>query len=286
MRLILVVVLSCLGFGGLVGQEAMAFNPQLGVCSSVKNSKAIAAAGFDYIEESVSRFLVPEQPEEEFMKNLDLLRESAIPVLACNGFLPGKLKTTGPDTQHSEILKYTRIAFERAQQAGIKHIVFGSSGSRNYPEGFPKETALSQFAELLAKMGPIAEKHGIIVVIEPLQKSESNLINRVDEAVELSRMVKHPNILVLGDIFHMMREQETPESFIVAREKLHHVHLAELESRSAPGLSGDNFRPYLLALKEVGYAGGISIEGNWGDDFEKNLIIAHAYLRGQINTLH
>lgn len=284
-NLITILILGLLSMNCL-SQSKPDFKPELGVCTSIKNHKIVAAAGFDYIEESVRRFLVPEKSEEEFEKNLLIFRKSSLPIRACNGFLPGYLKTTGLETKHAEIIEFAEIAFKRAQIAGIKHIVFGSSGSRNYPEGFSHELALKQFVNLLIKMGPIAEKYEVFVVIEPLQKSESNLINRVDEALALANMVDHPNIQVLGDVFHMMRENEEPESFIEARKMLKHVHLAELETRSAPGLAGDNFTPYLKALMQANYKGGISIEGSWGDNFEKNLIIARAYLQGQINALN
>ena len=271
------------------GQEIVEpeFSPKLGVCTSINNHEIVAAAGFDYIEESVGRFLVPSQPEENFQKNLSIFKESSIPILACNSFLPGSLKTTGPEPRHEEILAFSEIAFRRAKEAGIKKIVFGSSGSRNFPEGFDKTEATQQFTELLKKMGPIAAKYDIVVVIEPLRQKESNLVNRVEEAYPIALEVNHPNIQVLGDVYHMLRENEAPESLIEARKILAHMHLAEIEKRTAPGLMGDNFVPYLLALKKAGYSGGISIEGNWGEkaDFGKNLILARAYLQGQINTI-
>ena len=268
--------------------ENAEFKPLLGVCTSVQNHELVSQAGFDYIEEGVRRFLVPDKPEEEFLKNLKILEESSIPILACNGFLPGSLKSTGPQTQHEEILVFAETAFRRAQRSGIKTIVFGSSGSRNYPEGFDKEKAVDQFTELLAKMGPLAARYDVTVVIEPLRKDESNIVNRVEEAYQIALKVDHPNIRVLGDIFHMMREDEPPESLIEARKTLAHMHIAEKEKRTAPGLAGDNFVPYLIGLEKAGYRGGISIEGSWGDknDFAENLIIARSYLQAQINTLH
>ncbi|MCK5821493.1 MAG: sugar phosphate isomerase/epimerase [Bacteroidales bacterium] len=280
--ILLVLILSSNCFA----QEYLGFTPELGVCTSIKNHEIVAAAGFDYIEESVGRFLIPGESEEAFEKNLAILKESSIPIRACNGFLPGSLKTTGPETHHPQILEYAETAFRRAQIAGIKRIVYGSGGSRNYPDGFDHETAWNQFAELLIQMGPIAEKYDVIIAIEPLRKGESNLINRVDEGLELVLKVNHPNIQVLGDIFHMMREDEEPESFIEARKYLKHTHIAEIENRTAPGLAGDDLSPYLQALKQANYEGGISIEGGWGDNFEKNLIISRAYLQGQINALN
>ncbi len=270
----------------LVGQEEEIFKPLLGVCTSIDNHEKVAAAGFDYIEEGVRRFLIPTKSDEEFEKRLAILKRSDIPILACNGFLPGYLKSTGPETQHDAILTFAETAFKRAQIAGVKTIVFGSSGSRNYPDDFDQDKAYRQFADLLKKMGPIAAKYDVVVSIEPLRKGESNLINRVEEGYELARLVNHPNIRVLGDVFHMMRESEGPLSLIEARKWLYHMHIAEVEKRTAPGLKGDNLVPYLEALKHADYSGGISIEGSWGDDFDTNLYIARAYLQGQINSLN
>ena len=284
--LILLVSFTASSFSQEEGSTS--FNPKLGVCTSINNHQIVAAAGFDYIEEGVRRFLIPDKPEEEFLKNMEVLKESEIPIRACNGFLPGSLKSTGPEIKHEEILVFSETAFRRAEIAGIKYIVFGSGGSRGIPDGFDHGEAREQFISLLKKMGPIAEKYGVIVVIEPLRSGECNFINRVDEGLAIVLEVNHPNIQMLGDVYHMMKEGEEPQSYIEARKYLKHTHIAELEKRTAPGLAGDNLVPYLKALKDAGYRGGISIEGSWGpkEDFEKNLILARAYLQGQINSLN
>ncbi|MCD6332637.1 MAG: sugar phosphate isomerase/epimerase, partial [Bacteroidales bacterium] len=136
------------------------------------------------------------------------------------------------------------------------------------------------------QMGPIAAKYGGTVVIEPLRKKESNLINKVSEGMKIVMEINHPNIQVLGDIYHMRCESEPPGSLIEAADHLRHIHIAELANRTAPGVAGDNFYPYLKALKAIHYQGGISIEGRWGKDFPRELIKSRAYLLGQINTLN
>jgi uncharacterized protein YdbL (DUF1318 family) len=40
------------------------------------------------------------------------------------------------------------------------------------------------------------------------------------------------------------------------------VYAAEREKRTSPGTAGDDFRPYLAALRQVGYRGAIAIECN------------------------
>lgn len=258
----------------------MSTPPPWGICRGVKNAGAMKAAGYSYVEESVKRFLMPLKPDEAFAENLEKARQSPLEVYSYNGFLPGDLKSTGPKTQHDEILKYAETAFRRARQIGSKIIVFGSGGSRKLPEGFPYEKGTEQFTALLKKMGPIAAKYGITVVIEPLNRKECNFINSVREGADIAKAVEHPNIAVLADIYHMAVDGEGAESIRYAGKLLRHCHIAELEGRKMPGVNNYDFTPYFKALKDIKYQGRLSLEGGW-DNFEKQLPEAIAYLNDQ-----
>ncbi len=244
----------------------------LGACSQLKNAEAIKAAGGDYIEESVRSFLKPNQPDTEWQKKLAEAKASPLPVLACNSFIPGSLKSTGEDANHEGILQYVETAFKRAQQAGIKIIVFGSSGSRRLENDFPKEKASEQFIALLKKMGPVAQPYGVTIVVEPLRRQECNFINTVVEGAAIVEKADHPNIRLLCDLYHMLQNGEDPNDLKKVGHLLKHAHIAEKEKCSAPGVMGDDFRPFFAALKEVGYQGRISIEGRW-----KNEDLPNAY---------
>jgi sugar phosphate isomerase/epimerase len=252
-----------------------------GVCTNPANAGMLKSAGFDYLEGSVGRDLMPGKPEADFLSYRILLDTCGMPVIACNGFLPGSLRVTGPDARPDTVLKYAEIAFRRASQIGIRTIVFGSAGSRSIPEGFDREQAAEQFRELLRKMAPLARNYGVRVAIENLQRSECNFINTVGEALGIVREVNDPNIGLLADIFHMMREGESPDILIDAGGSLFHCHIAELKDRTAPGMAGDDFRPYFTALKKSGYRGGISVEGSWKPE---NLARAAQVLHEQWNT--
>lgn len=237
-----------------------------GVCASITSGEMLRETGFYYVEGSVGRDLMPGRSDEEFAKKMAKIDSCPIPVIACNGFLPGTLKVTGPDARPDTVLRYAEVAFRRAASVGIRIIVFGSSGARSIPDGFDRQKAQEQFIGLLKEMGPIARKYGVTIAIENLQKSETNFINTVGEAVTIAREVNDPNIRVLADIFHMMRENEGPEALEQAGKYLTHCHIAEKKDRTAPGMAGDDFRPYFKALKKSGYRGGISIEGSWKDE--------------------
>ena len=215
-----ITILIILNLAGGIKCQGIQTDPlspvHFGVCTNPANARLLKADGFAYLEGSVSRDLMPGKSEEEFLKGKITLDTCGLPVIACNGFLPGTLKVTGPDARPDTVLKYAETAFRRASLAGVKTIVFGSSGSRSIPDGFDRDQARAQFTDLLVKMGPIARKYGIRVAIENLQKSESNFINTVGEALEIVQKVNDPNIGVLADILHMMREGEAPEILMEA----------------------------------------------------------------------
>ncbi len=235
----------------------------VGVCTKFSNSSFLKDCGYSYIEENVGSLLIPNKDEEAFNNILNNLKDNPLPIYSCNGFIPAELRSVGPDAMHEEILKFAETAFRRANILGIKVIVFGSSGSRNIPEGFDSDVARKQFIDLCKNMGPIAEKYGVTVAIEPLNKKESNFINSVAEGGELLKEVNHPNIKLLVDIYHMLMEDEKPESIIKYGKYISHVHIAEKQDRTVPGTHNENFSSYFNALKEIGYEGKISIEARW-----------------------
>ena len=237
----------------------------IGVCTSVHNAGLFAKYGYDYIEETVGRFLVPQEDEDVFLKNLEAASKSPIPVKACNTFIPASMKSVGPESAHNEILEYARTAFRRAQQTGIDFIVYGSGGSRRVPEGFRHLDAVEQFISLLKQMGPVAAEYGITIVVEPLRKSECNFINTVAYGARIVERVDHPNVRLLADIYHMLDENESADSIINHGSLIEHMHIAELEGRFMPGTHGQDFISFFAAMKKTGYTGMISMEGNWHD---------------------
>jgi len=253
----------------------------IGVCASIDDAAMARSAGCDYIEESVRGFLVPDRPGPEFTEKFALLEASPLPVLACNSFLPEALKSVGPEARHDGIIAFAATAFRRARRAGVKHIVFGSSGSRAIPDGFDPAEARRQFIGLLRRLGPVARRQGVVVALEPLRRAECNFINTVAEGAGIVREVGDPGVRLLADIYHMLCEDEGPASILAAGHLLVHCHIAEEEGRSAPGVHGEDFRPYLEALRRIGYAGGISFEGRW-TDLAEELPVAVKTLEAQI----
>jgi sugar phosphate isomerase/epimerase len=233
------------------------------VCS---NDPAVIAdsreAGFDYVEASVPNLVRPSDPEEAFEETLAAYRAAGLPIESANLFLPRKLRCTGPDAvPQDRIAEYAETVCRRLAAAGVPILVFGSGGARKLPEGWPKEEADGQFVALLSRIGPIAERHGVKIAVEPLARVECNYLNTVDEGAALARASGSPAVGVLADCYHWARNGEGAETILAAKDRLIHAHLDTMPNRKAPGVEPYDFVPFFRALVDAGYDGRVTIEG-------------------------
>lgn len=263
------------------GRADGAFLSDIGVCTSLSNHALLRESGYAFVEESVGGLLVPDQPEEKFREKLQILKTASLPVPVCRIFLPGSLPCVGPAVKQDALMTYAETVLRRAGEAGVLTIVFGSGGSRRIPDGFDPGKAREQLIDFLRQMLPIAAKHRVTLALEHLNRGETNMINRVRQAFEIVEAIDHPNLKILVDIYHMLRENEAAEEILRAGRYVHHCHIAEPEKRAAPITMKDDFRPYFSALKKAGYRGRLCIEAGWGD-LATELPLALEVLRRQI----
>ncbi|RRA99802.1 sugar phosphate isomerase/epimerase family protein [Larkinella rosea] len=256
---------TALAQAGTIDKSSAGLTLPLGVCAAYEKAEMLKKLGFSFIEESVGRFLIPEAGDEQYEKNRLALKKEGLPVRSYIYFFPGTLKSVGPTIHHEAILQRADLALKRAKECGSKNIVFGSGGSRAIPDGFDRATAKAQHIALCQKMAPLAEKHGVTLAVEPLNRSETNFINSLAEGVEIIQAVNNPWFKLQCDIYHMLKDDEKPEEIIKYKEFITHCHIAEKQTRSAPGIKGDDFRPYFRALKQINYQGGLSLECVWND---------------------
>jgi sugar phosphate isomerase/epimerase len=238
---------------------------RLGLCYSILKADDVADTSADFLEQHIQQLLVPTEGEEAFAPHREAVQRAGRPLLAANCFLPADIPSAGPDLDVEKICAYAERACARAAEVGIRSLVYGSGASRTIPDGFSHARAADEYVDLLGMLGPIAQRHQVTFVVEPLQFGECNLINTVDEGADVVRRVAHAHVLLLVDLFHMLRNDERPETIRRNRGLIRHAHIAEKDERTAPGEKGDDFRPYLQALRDIGYEGGLAIEPRWQD---------------------
>ena len=266
-----------------LADDAEPFAPPIGLCASPSAAAEAARAGAAYLEVTCGA-LDPRASDDLIERRLAALRMLPLPVRGANGFLPGSIRVTGPDADPAAALAWSETVFRRARSVGIETICFGSSAARSIPDDFPRDVAELQFAALLGRMGDLAARHEVLVVVEPLNARETNFINTVADGTRIVGAVDHPNVALTADIYHMLCAGEGSEAIRAAGPLVRHVHVAELKDRAAPGVSGVDFTPYLRALRDIDYRGRISIECRWTDR-DAQLPGAVAAVRRQLESL-
>ena len=136
------------------------------------------------------------------------------------------------------------------------------------PDGFSRDKAWEQIATYLHMAGDLAKRHDLIVAIEPLRHQESNILNTGGEAHKMVRTVKHPNVRMIIDYYHMRVENEDPRIVETAKHDIVHLHFANPNGRLWPhDLSEDEeYKKFFRYLGDIGYSGGISVEGRGSFD--------------------
>jgi len=280
LSLIAIIILPWFGF--LTPNSSV---PELGIIAPLEQDSLAYASGFRMLGESVGRMLSPSLTGEQFAENLQRIKKAKCKVVLCNIFFPGNIKIAGPDVNETRVLGYADSVFSRAKTAGIGLIVLGSGTARRIPDNYDTTKAKRDFVALCRKLSVVAARYEIMIALESLQSAETNFLISLNSAAEIVRSVNHPNFRLNADIFHMLRQGESPQSIIDAADILIYCEIAEKQSRSLPGVVGDDFKPWLRALRRATYKGHIFIEGNT-DNPDNDIPLSFKYLTHQLEEVY
>ncbi len=90
------------------------------------------------------------------------------------------------------------------------------------------------------------------ILLEPLNRYETNLVNTTDEGLRIIEELGAPNVRLLLDTFHMnIEERSIEESIRAAGKNLGYMHYAD-SNRHAPGWGHVDFPAVLNVLRSLG----------------------------------
>jgi sugar phosphate isomerase/epimerase len=257
-----------------MSQEAIM---KFGLCTDPENLELVERLGFDYIECAVTTLEAMSDADFEAFRSK--VNQSSIKVERCNVLLPGTVQLIGSKAEG--LSAYLEKVFPRIKALGGSVVVFGSGRSRAFPADMAYGDAFRELIKITRQIGDAAAKYGITVVIEPLNKEETNCVNSVREGAMLQAAVDHPSIGLLADLFHMLKDKEPMENILSAK-KITHTHIARLEGRAFPTIADNDIKAFFGALKQIGYSGTMSIEGK-AANLEADAAAALKVLRQEAN---
>lgn len=236
--------------------------------AGIEYISAAADAGFDYLEPPLAEF--EQMNDSKLLQIKQLLDEKNIKFEAFSNLFPARLHLTGSNVDQYLVKDYIEKALAIAAYFHSEYVVFGSGAARRVPDGFSKEKAYEQLVELLIRIAPIARKNNIVIVVEPLNQKECNIINTFREGCLLAKDANDPYIRGLVDYYHYSLENDSPDDIITyGPEFLYHAHFAETYQRSYPTEMKEAYLPFIQAIKAIGYDSRLTCEG-YSKDFSND----------------
>lgn len=110
----------------------------------------------------------------------------------------------------------------------------------------------------------LAEANGVRLNLEPLNVTTDhagNFLKHTRMAVELTRLISSPMLMVLYDAYHMqLNEGALCDNIRAYASQFGHVHVADAPGRHEPGTGEINYRNVFACLEASGYAGLLGFE--------------------------
>jgi len=132
--------------------------------------------------------------------------------------------------------------------------VRGLIGGRN------RDDVEDLFAEVARELCDYAQPKGVTLILEPVNRYETDFINSVEEGVALMKKVDRPNMLLMPDVFHMNIEDNTIGGELIKHiDFVKYIHLAD-SNRLAPGQGHLDFPVIFNDLQQATYDGWLSVE--------------------------
>jgi sugar phosphate isomerase/epimerase len=123
-----------------------------------------------------------------------------------------------------------------------------------------RDEAMGRLMDAMQEAGDHARQYGVPVILEPLNRYETNLVNDLTVGVALILALSSRNVALLADLFHLnIEEVDIPTSIRVAGEHIGHVHLADSNRRPA-GKGHLDFAAIAAALRDMEYRGYLAAE--------------------------
>jgi len=245
-------------FGAALSPSRSVFGPLLFAGALEEGMQQAAEHGFDVVELSLRDPADASVSQVQALLSKYSMKLSAI--ATGQSCLQDAMCLASPDES----------GVQGAVQRICAHIEFASNfdaaviigGIRGSFSGNESEKA-AQHDRALRALSTCAEKaaeKGVQLLIEPVNRYETNFINTAEEAIQFIEEAGHPEIKLLLDTFHMnLEEVDINVTLRKYSDRIGYIHFAD-SNRCAPGMGHLPFHHYLTTLLANNYTGVITAE--------------------------
>jgi len=229
----------------------------------------VGKAGYEGIE--VAPFTLVKEGVDEISQSMrqQMVRDMKNAGIVCPGLHwlfvapPQGLHFTTPDDQlRQRSVDYLVKLIDFCGDLGGEIMVFGSPAQRGSSGGISVMDATNYFAEGLAKVADHAKERNVLILVEPLPKKDTDVVNTLEEAMKVVNKVNHPNIATMFD-FHNSVDETEPWSGLIQKyfRYIHHVHVQNMDgSLIMSDKIPQDFIPIFELLKKLNFKKWVSVE--------------------------
>jgi sugar phosphate isomerase/epimerase len=152
-----------------------------------------------------------------------------------------------------------------AEIGGVGVMTPGSYGmfSRRLPPFEPPRTPVEDhdiLVDALGRLGEHAQKEGVELFLEPLNRYEDYLVNTLSAAAALIREVGSPAVRIVADTYHMNIEESDPAAALLEVAPLIGHLQASDSNRLEPGAGHIDWALFGATVSAIGYERSIAVE--------------------------
>jgi sugar phosphate isomerase/epimerase len=246
---------------------------KFGICNEIFKEWNDIGRTIDYVKEAgydgleIAPFTlakrVTEIPQNVRREIVSRASQAGLDIVGIHWVLvgPDDVHINHPDqTVRTRTAQYLIDLVHFCGDVGGRVVVFGSPKQRNVMAPLTYQQAFDYAREAFENAMPACEAGGVIICMEPLTHLETDFCLSAEETVKLIEAVDHPCFRLLLDTKAMAFEKESRAELIRKHAKyLAHYH-ANDENLNGPGWGAVDFRPIFEALRDIQYAGYVSVE--------------------------
>ena len=237
---------------------------RFGVCVSPGQIASAATAGYDYVELNLNEILKLDEAQYRAMA-ADMQRHTLYAEVVY-GMMPEDVAIVGENVSSRRIHAALDMSFDLAQALGAEILLFDCEKSRMLPWNFDPAMAWRQLGNFIRMLQSYAADAGLRVALLPLRRSVADLMNYVSEATLISAMLRLDRVGVAASGFNMALEAESLPQLKRTGSLLWHMRVSNVLGNLPPKMGdGENYAATFAALREMGYRGRVTMEGECRD---------------------
>ncbi len=218
----------------------------------------VKSMGFDILEIAVEN---PDLIDVKVVK--EILQENHLEAIVCGAFGPNRNISSADPEIRENARKYILWLIDAAAELGSETIcgpMYSAVGKDHIDDPVERKEEWQRAVSGIKEMAEAAQKKGIKLAMEPLNRFETDMINVVSQGLKFTDETGMENVGFHLDSFHMhLEEKNSADAIRKAGKKVFHFHACE-NDRGIPGTGQVHWNEIAQALKDINYQGPVVIE--------------------------